>query len=253
MAEFSARLGGNERPFDELLAKLVNPTPVLTELGQRLAENLVDVIEPHSKTGALEEGFSDYAIEQASAGVWTLGVGDPNILGGWAQKAPPGTIADFIRWLREKNRLARQGQVEKQAKAYSKYDKAYAKYQKSLPKPRSAIRAAARAEKSKLLGQLKTEAKLWNIENLESVKMKLARRGVSYAKQRRIAFKAVTENLGRTMSRRKASELADTFMNVFTTPGEALSMLQFRKSQASILWSLRIHVRRTTVKKYFRK
>lgn len=249
MAEFSARLGGPERPFDDLLAKLQNPTPVLEELGQRLVADLQEMIEPHTKTGALEEGFSNFSIEQVGPGVWTLGVGDPNILGGWTEKAPPGTIAEFIKWLREQNRLARGKQAKKYARARARYEKRLAIYREKRAQVRRATHEAGLAAKAERRKALRAEFRRTVIGYAKGTIQEEALRSVS----RRAISSRLYQIAGRapyTGIRREIYRILGREPSLRNLGPQYIGEL--KKGVREAFFSVRTRIRRQTIKTFFK-
>ena len=125
MAAFRARVytqyGG--KPFSALLARVENPKPLLEKWGQKLRESLL-AYAPEA-TGTLRKGLEHitfYERRGARGKVWGIGIGDPAVLADWHLKAPPGTIAEFVRWLRAENAKTRE--AKGQVRAYQKAERA---------------------------------------------------------------------------------------------------------------------------------
>lgn len=98
------RIERDGEPLERLVERLSDPRPLLAQIGQDLAALLQSNLSPgHGQdTGLMKSAFADYEIYPVAGGM-AVGVGNAKILTDWDTKAPAGTIAAFVRWLREQN------------------------------------------------------------------------------------------------------------------------------------------------------
>lgn len=131
-----SREGTGAESFDDLIAKLSDPRPLLTALGTELSALIQDNLTPgHGRaTGKMASGFDDFALYQEGDG-WAIGIGDPSILGNWQANAPSGTIAAFIRWmygenkkLADKKDKLRKARARLEEKRRARMEKIHAKW-----------------------------------------------------------------------------------------------------------------------------
>lgn len=259
MAEFSvsADFGGL---FDGDLERLANPEPVLREIGSVLVAELKQLWKPEGagpRTWVMERAFEDVLVEQVGA-MWQLGVGDPAMLGNWQEGAPRGTIAEFIRWLREENRKKRE---EERGRTAKKHEKAMVAYERKLKKykatTRKAIRLEAYRERVHLVREFKEHVVKFAVGKaaereaaevkLYALRESLASRGISYAHQRELAMGTVLRQFktgfpGGFNRKRFAEDFADMFTHLSATE------ITFGRARVSVIKRIRYHARKYGLK-----
>jgi hypothetical protein len=131
----------------DLEARLANPQALLNDLAQALVANLVQTVPVEG--GTLREGLSEFEIVPLERGRWRIGVGDQDVLNdAWADGAPRGTIADFVRWVRGENKQLTQAErgARRRRAARKKKSASYKKWhaQRAAARQRRAAKLAAK-------------------------------------------------------------------------------------------------------------
>ncbi len=100
----TVRIERDGEPLERLVERLSDPGALLAQIGQDLSALLQANLSPgHGQdTGLMKSAFADYEIYPVDGGM-AVGIGDASVLTDWSAKAPGGTIAAFVRWLREQN------------------------------------------------------------------------------------------------------------------------------------------------------
>jgi len=128
--------------------KLARPQGLTADL----ARVLVDALEANVPvdTGTLASGLTEWKL----VGEGHASIGDTNILTDWHIKAPSGTIAAFIRWLREENkRLRKTKAAHKRREVKAKKIRA----EKRIAEQRRKAIEKSRARKAALVKKKKVE------------------------------------------------------------------------------------------------
>lgn len=101
MARLAIRTTSTVRRIDALLLKFEQPQQFLHgEANALLAELQARV---PVDTGTLKKGLDYVRLYQSGQAAWGIGIGNRNILTSWRRKAPAGTIAHFVEWLKAQN------------------------------------------------------------------------------------------------------------------------------------------------------
>lgn len=256
------RSGGE--PFSVLLVKLENPVPLL----ESLAGSLVDILEetaPVGETGTLRRGLREVTFyrKRGSNGnlVWAAGIGDPAILTDWSEKAPPGTIAEFIRWLRKQNAqfvgqrkkekasAARQRERARERRKQTR-EKETARQRKYLTQFRETVTTFAQTYQGRVATKdlfIRSDMETLILGKSESkrdvrssLRHRLSRRGWSYAHQLTLAEVTATRYFEKTgfPSRAELGSFSERLVEIFGTvhATERTGFLELQKMESSAIF-----------------
>lgn len=148
------------------LAAIFGTSKTAVELGKELVTQLrraKETLGPRDQTGTLSKGIFAMSPPEGGNGFWSVGVGDKSILGDPSQKAPKGTISEFLNLIRQGYRAQKQKtqqrQLDKieqkaQAKAGHKQTaserKAAVAQQKRLQRIESKVRTGTRSDRASI-------------------------------------------------------------------------------------------------------
>ena len=201
----------NGRDLNSMLVQFANPVPFLENLAESLVQDLLAEIAPHNKTGVLAEGLKKVSVYQKRGRrgqIWAVGIGDPSILTDWNMDAPPGTIAAFLKWLREENKQFDRGQKRNVAKSRKEQVKRIGYKERLRSHKRTETQSAVERlrELAATLTRGEVEAEK-HFEQFETLRNYLARRGKTYSFQKKL----VIESIGETLRKSGVKQLQDEF------------------------------------------
>lgn len=220
------------QPLSALIAKLENPTPLLEDVGQALLQQIRANLSDHvGRSGTLLSGFDrlDLYQKRGQKGmVWAVGIGNPEVLTDWNQKAPAGTIAAFLRWVFDENKRLKG---KNQGSRTRKHERLAAKSEaKRLARAqhtaaRLAEQTAKRAERRKLASEfVKLSHEISRarrisekqIEKLESLREIFRHLHVGYARLGRVSAYLARRSY-RAHKLGDLRDLSEIFSDLFAT------------------------------------